>query len=179
MTPPSPLFAEGIINCRGYLYVKIKVAPRVWVLKHRWMMEQHLGRKLKKSEIVHHKDGDTLNNPDDLSNFEIMTRKAHNNLHTGCVQWARKYEACIVCGTIDKRHSAHGLCVNCASRSKKGSGVYAKTKLRIKWARKFDRCQECGLTESPHSGHGICDRCSSYHRSHRIRSYPSRKASEA
>jgi hypothetical protein len=29
---------------------------------HRWVEEKKLGRKLKAGEVIHHKDGNTLNN---------------------------------------------------------------------------------------------------------------------
>ncbi len=45
----------------------------------RYMMERHLKRPLKKEEIVHHRDGDMLN--DDISNLEIMTIVGHGRLH--------------------------------------------------------------------------------------------------
>lgn len=45
---------------------------------HRWTMEQHLGRKLTRSEIVHHIDGDPHNN--NIDNLMIMTQSEHMSL---------------------------------------------------------------------------------------------------
>jgi hypothetical protein len=42
---------------------------------YRVKMEKHLGRKLKKTEIVHHRDGDSTN--DRLVNLEIVSRQEH------------------------------------------------------------------------------------------------------
>ena len=53
--------------------------------KHRYIVEQMLGRKLDTNEVVHHKDGDKWNN--DPSNLEVMTREEHTRLH----QTGRKY----------------------------------------------------------------------------------------
>ena len=46
---------------------------------HRHLMEEKLGRKLNKSEVVHHKDGNCLNN--DINNLELLTRSEHARLH--------------------------------------------------------------------------------------------------
>lgn len=46
---------------------------------HREMMEEHLGRKLAKSEVVHHRN----ETPDDnwVGNFEVKSRGAHTKDH--------------------------------------------------------------------------------------------------
>jgi len=45
------------------------------VREHRWIMEQHLGRKLETWEHVHHIDGNHLNNS--LSNLEVLSNADH------------------------------------------------------------------------------------------------------
>jgi transcriptional regulator len=47
--------------------------------EHRYLMEQHLGRKLNFNEVVHHKDNDKKNNQ--LWNLEVMTRSGHSSMH--------------------------------------------------------------------------------------------------
>lgn len=49
----------------------------IWV--HRELMETHLGRSLNDNEIVHHKDGNKVNNP--LLNLEVLSREDHARIH--------------------------------------------------------------------------------------------------
>lgn len=46
---------------------------------HRHLMEIHLKRKLERHEVVHHKNGDSLDNR--LENLEVMTLSDHARMH--------------------------------------------------------------------------------------------------
>jgi len=46
---------------------------------HRIKMEKHIGRKILKSEVVHHVDENRTNN--DIENLQLMTRGEHTTLH--------------------------------------------------------------------------------------------------
>ena len=46
---------------------------------HRLEIEKFLGRKLLSSEIVHHKDGNKLNNK--INNLQILSRSEHAKIH--------------------------------------------------------------------------------------------------
>ena len=50
------------------------------IREHRHIMEQAIGRKLSTDEIVHHKDGNRLNNS--LDNLEILSRSDHARMHS-------------------------------------------------------------------------------------------------
>ena len=50
-----------------------------YVLEHRKVMADHLGRKLEDWEEIHHKDENTLNN--EISNLLVTNHKEHRNLH--------------------------------------------------------------------------------------------------
>lgn len=50
-----------------------------YVLMHRVIMENHLGRLLDKDEVVHHKDHNKFNYF--IDNLEVMDKRAHNALH--------------------------------------------------------------------------------------------------
>jgi hypothetical protein len=52
----------------GYIWRQL---PGRRVYEHRYVMEQHLGRKLERWETVHHKDGDKANN--ELDNLELFS----------------------------------------------------------------------------------------------------------
>jgi len=60
----------------GYIEVKTDLGFR---RKHMFVMEQHIGRKLSKDEVVHHIDEDKMNN--DISNLKLMSFGEHTKLH--------------------------------------------------------------------------------------------------
>lgn len=63
------------------------------VLEHRHKMELKLGRRLKRAEIVHHKDEDGLNN--NIDNLVILTQAEHRRLHGGPRFWKITLETAI------------------------------------------------------------------------------------
>jgi hypothetical protein len=53
------------------------------ISEHRLIMEQHLGRKLKSNEVVHHIDGNPQNNA--IENLHLCTQKEHILIHKGYI----------------------------------------------------------------------------------------------
>ena len=47
--------------------------------EHRFIVEKTLGRKLSRDEVVHHVDGNKLNNK--IENLVVMTRSEHSAMH--------------------------------------------------------------------------------------------------
>jgi len=62
---------------RGYMI--IGVPGRGLMAAHRFIMEQMLGRELLESEVVHHRDGNRLNNAPD--NLELVSASEHSSHH--------------------------------------------------------------------------------------------------
>lgn len=68
------------------------------ISEHRLIMQRHLGRILRSDELVHHKDGNRLNN--DISNLEVLAAKPHSRHHNLKYDITRK---CVICGnTFDR-----------------------------------------------------------------------------
>ena len=61
----------------------------------RYLMEQHLGRKLNKDEEVHHKDHDKTN--DVIENLEVANSTEHRKHHNP-LKYQDTIEHCYVCG---------------------------------------------------------------------------------
>lgn len=63
----------------AYVHVLSSDGRKYWMTEHRWLMERALGRKLCKGELVHHVNGDGLDNR--MENLRLVTRSEHSLIH--------------------------------------------------------------------------------------------------
>jgi len=67
----------------GYLKVFAVLHPfrdgRKMIAEHVIVMELSIGRRIRKTEVVHHRNGDRKDNR--LVNLQLMTRSEHSKLH--------------------------------------------------------------------------------------------------
>ena len=84
---------KKIISKGDYLYALVPDHPSAtkngYVLLHRVLMENHLGRVLNSNEIVHHKDHNKKNNS--IRNLEILDCSTHSRLHCLDVLFVGEY----------------------------------------------------------------------------------------
>lgn len=71
------------INKQGYIEVWKPEHPNAnkkgYILEHRLVMSEYIGRALLENEDVHHKDKNKGNN--DINNLQLMTRSEHTKYH--------------------------------------------------------------------------------------------------
>ena len=72
-----PTWRGGTKNWAGYRLISVYGKQ---VREHRYLMEQHIGRKLQKNEVVHHINGDRADNR--IENLEVKIKNLHDKEHT-------------------------------------------------------------------------------------------------
>ena len=81
--PKNPIFKGDYINKFGYVMIYEPTNPNSmkdgYVLEHRKVASEMMGRPLLPSEIVHHLNGDKTDNREE--NLQVMSRSEHSSIH--------------------------------------------------------------------------------------------------
>ena len=105
-----PWIIEKKIKKGDYLYAKVTGHPnattKMYVLYHRIVMENKIGRLLEKHEVVHHINGNKHDNREE--NLELTTLSEHTREHVR-LKGRSYFEAiCLNCGKNFHRRKAGG-----------------------------------------------------------------------
>lgn len=83
------LFVDGVFeDSKGYL--RVSAGPQRGRRVHVMIAEAMVGRKLERHEVVHHRDGNKLNN--DPANLEVMDVRKHNAVSAKQYWFLKKLE---------------------------------------------------------------------------------------
>jgi hypothetical protein len=124
---------EKVISKGDYLYAKVSGHPNAtkdgYVLYHRIVMENHLGRLLSSNEVVHHKDGNKKNNV--IDNLEVLSMSEHSKLHKSRIGRRIVRLKCPQCGKEFTRyenqtHLVKPSFLNCTFCSRSCSGKFSQ-----------------------------------------------------
>lgn len=107
----------------GYIEVKARDSEGRWILEHRFVAEQILGRSLATNEHVHHINGDRADNR--AENLQVLTNAEHQHVHRHWLLQTKQVAlTCETCGKAftkkPSRVTKHNFCSNAC---RLGSGV--------------------------------------------------------
>lgn len=71
------------VNPDGYVHLKHGKGTDAWMLEHRYVMQQHLGRALRDDETVHHINGDRTDNR--IENLQLRVGRHGKGMAMQCI----------------------------------------------------------------------------------------------
>lgn len=107
--------SEVFMVTTSYKYKKIKLPDGSTRDEHRLVIENELGRRLHRTECVHHLNGNSLDNR--RGNLKLMSLSEHGRLHSHC------QVGCSVPGCSNP-HRARGLCHKHWKRWRRTGDIY-------------------------------------------------------
>ena len=151
---------SGHVDIHGYRLLRINGRR---VREHRYVMELHLGRHLLAGEVVHHVDGNKLNNS--ISNLELLkSQSEHTIKHV--VRFADDtHKECSKCGTVKPRQAFNKR--SATGHNKDPNSAYCRecqAKSFQERKAKAAPCLICGRTAPPAAYGGKCATCISRER---------------
>lgn len=161
---PRELTAVKVIKKGDYLYVKVPGHPhatkRGYVLQHRFVKEQKLGRFLRHDEVVHHEDENKKNNAP--KNLKVKSVSRHMRDHhqkkrivVSCAQCGKSIER--VPSQLPKRRGLkHSFCSYSCNGSFNGRGrikgsgrkVHGTNNCYTNYACRCGKCKEAHRIEA-------------------------------
>lgn len=119
----------------GYVRIYDK-ETNTWVYEHRYVMEQHLGRKLTRKEVVHHiNENPSDNRIENLAlcaslSDHVKTHHSHWGKGTPKPHLRRPNILCVICGSEFKAHKRDGrevltCSIACSNRRRAASKIDA------------------------------------------------------
>lgn len=105
---------------------------------HRAIMEDSLGRPLKRNEVIHHIDGDKENN--DIENLEVLDNRKHSSYHAKNMNIVNKIKRSINIGKASKE------AVKWHKTNPNSSKVHSKASKKEWKNRPYYKhiCEQCG-----------------------------------
>lgn len=134
---------EKIVSKGDYNYAVVNGHPHAikhgYVLEHRIVMENHLGRLLDQDEAVHHLNGDTKDNR--IENLEVFSNSDHKREHMRTKGRSIVTLKCPECKNLFERRKGQTYL------QKGGKFTACSARCRGKFSRRLQTCSETAELE--------------------------------